>query len=53
MKRKSTGQSSGYPRESDDKLQLQELTDIELDAPWVYRRFFATIASSLRRWVVS
>jgi hypothetical protein len=52
VKRKATAPSSEdkFPREADDALQLQELIDIEMDAPWFYRRFFATLASTLRWW---
>jgi hypothetical protein len=57
MKRKSTTPSSDnkFPREGDDALQIQELinaeSSAELDAPWVFRRFYSTLKSSLRKWV--
>jgi hypothetical protein len=38
-------------RHADDELQAQELTDDELEAPWVGRRFYATLASSLKKWI--
>ena len=38
-------------RELDAETQVWELTKDELDAPWAWRRFYATLASSLRKWV--
>jgi hypothetical protein len=37
-------------RELDADIQAKELIAIELDAPWA-RRIYATVASSLRKWL--
>jgi hypothetical protein len=37
-------------RELDADIQAEELTGIELDAPWAWR-IYATLASSLRKWL--
>lgn len=41
---------SSTNRELDADIQAKELTRIELDATWA-RRIYATVASSLRRWL--
>ena len=57
MKRKATLPSSkdkltACPsnREIDADVQAQELSSIELDAPWAYR-IYATVKSSLKKWL--
>jgi hypothetical protein len=41
---------SSTNREIDADVQAQELSRIELDAPWAYR-IYATVKSSLKKWL--